>query len=148
MTKIIALAVAVLTAFCLFLAGHRDSQTASSEYAQHITSIVHKIDTLREHITIHDTVEARLKGVAARLVVHDTIRDTLREQALDTLSRALDECDSSKAGRDSIITKLDTVTKIVRDSARASTGSHVEGYGLAALIGLLVGGIAAVFLLH
>ena len=148
MTKIIALAVAVLTAFCLFLAAHKDSPTASSDYTQHIQTIVHKIDTLKNHITIHDTIESRLKRVSARLVLHDTIHDTLREQALDTLSRALDECDSSKAGRDSIITKLDTVTKIVRDSARASTGSHVEGYGLAALIGLLVGGIAAVFLLH
>ena len=147
MGKIIASVVAILVAYCIFIGMHKDSPTAASDYGQRIEIISHRIDTLRMKYVLHDTVELRLKGIAKRIVVHDTIHDTLRAQAIDTLQRALAECDSGKVERDSVITNLDTIVNVVRDSAKA-TDTHIVGYGVAAIIGALVGGVAAIFLLH
>ena len=144
---ILCAAIAALVAYCLFISGHKDGPDAARKYAQGITKIERRIDTLRITATKHDTLEKVLRARALHLVVHDTVHDTLRAEAIDTLESALGECDSSKADRDSIITRLDTVTKIVRDSAKAED-SHAKGYVITGLVTALITGAMCLFLLR
>ena len=138
--KLISLVLLVL----LLIVIYRNATAGHTQPTGKAQAIEHHIDTLIQKYAIHDTLEKVLRVHASQLVIHDTIHDTLRAEAIQELDTALDECDSSKALRDSVITKLDTVVKI--EGTKPST--NIEGYGIAALIGILIGGFAALFLIH
>jgi len=153
--KILIFVVCILLSILAFLAWPFPmGNNSAKDVGAKIQAAEHKADTVYQSVIKHDTVERDLRAKAKAMIKRDTIpmhdtvpfRDTICLDAFDTLSKALDECDSAKALRDTIIHTQDTVIKLVRDSAQITNKPSVEGYAITALISAVLGGLLILIL--
>ena len=101
-----------------------------------IIGIRHSIDTLRQEIRIHDTLERFHRARIDTLLESDTIlkHDTVAMEIITECKTALDECDKSKRLRDTIIYKTDTLAQVVHDSVVVASVKQNIVVGVASAI--------------